>query len=312
MFLDLPLSRIMKTMAEMRLAMMATKARPIMMRMTSIVNMRRPQLGKVLASNLIPFVAAIALIALTLSLGRWQLERAAQKAALLEAQTQALAQPPINGNLQTLASTDWGRRRVRLQGEWLNSKTIFLDNRTYKGQAGFFVLTPLRLNGSSVASADPIIVLRGWVARDPAQRTRLPTLSSTSSAEVTGIAESFDVHRSRLIPSTQTDPRGARMREGDGGRIWQSLDALEASVWVGMPLAPFVLRQLNTQTAPDGLARDLQRDLQRDWSAGLDGLTNAINKHKGYAFQWFAMAVALTLLSLYYLILRPRKRKVTG
>src|SRR5207245_11512055 len=64
-------------------------------------------------------------------------------------------------------------RPVRLRGQWLAERTVFLDIRQMNGRPGFFVVTPLRL-----ADGGAVLVQRGWVPRDLAQRTRLPAIDT--------------------------------------------------------------------------------------------------------------------------------------
>ena len=104
-------------------------------------------------------IATWAMVALTFSLGRWQQGRADYKQALA-AQLQARQAEPALDNRALLKSGDLAldlHRSVRLQGRWLAERTIYLDNRPMQGRAGFWVYTPLLLEGSSRA----ILVQRG-------------------------------------------------------------------------------------------------------------------------------------------------------
>ena len=100
-------------------------------------------------------LAAVAAMAVTASLGRWQLSRAAQKLALQAAIDERQALPPLAPG-ELLQGGDTLHRRVVLRGQWLPEATVFLDNRQMQGRPGFFVFTPLRLEGRQavVLSAD--------------------------------------------------------------------------------------------------------------------------------------------------------------
>ena len=141
-------------------------------------------------------LATVAAVALTARLGFWQLDRAAQKLALqtaIEAQQQRpalsadeLAEAPAEAASQV-------HRQVRLRGQWLHEHTVFLDNRTMNGRVGFFVLTPLQLQGRPQA----LLVQRGWVPRDALERSRVPALSRPAGpVELRG--------RLALAPSSRT------------------------------------------------------------------------------------------------------------
>jgi surfeit locus 1 family protein len=74
--------------------------------------------------------------------------------------------------------------------------------------------------------------------------------------------------------------------------IRQNLDASHVQAQTGMPVLPVVLVQ--TGPASEGLLRD--------WPA----VNVGVEKHYGYALQWFGMSALMALLYLWYQILKPR------
>ena len=100
---------------------------------------------------LIVLVATLLGVALTARLGVWQLDRAAQKKALQHSLEQRAAMPDLPASAlahtvqEAAAQHD---RHIRLQGRWIDSATIFLENRQMNGRPGFYVVTPLVLSGS--------------------------------------------------------------------------------------------------------------------------------------------------------------------
>jgi surfeit locus 1 family protein len=116
-------------------------------------------------------VAALIGIALTLSLGFWQWGRGSSAPRCTRRSQRAAASPrwPSPNCRRTLDADDpLLHRRAVLQGEWLPAHTVFLDNRQMNGVPGFYVLTPLRLQGRN----DVVLVQRGWVQRNFARRER--------------------------------------------------------------------------------------------------------------------------------------------
>jgi len=88
------------------------------------------------------------MIALTVSLGRWQVNRGDEKAArqsMFEARTRET--PLVLGGSSGPADALL-YRRVRVAGEWLPEGLVFIDNRIHDGRAGFEVIAPLRIAGS--------------------------------------------------------------------------------------------------------------------------------------------------------------------
>ena len=211
----------------------------------------------------IPFIAALTAAAIGISLGQWQTRRAAEKLAV-EARQQAreVESPALLGSAKQ-APEDVEFRRLKVRGEFVPEWTVYLDNRPYKGAAGFYVLTPMKIAGSDIH----VLVARGWAKRDVADRTRLPAISTPAgTVELEGVA--------RRTP-------GNILQLGEAaplkrGAIVQNIDVQEFGRAAGMDMQPFVLEQ--SSDTQDGMVRDWPRP-----SAGVE-------KHQGYAFQWYALA----------------------
>lgn len=234
---------------------------------------------------LIPTLAAAAAVALTASLGTWQLRRADEKAALQAARDAALADVPVAVDARPVDARALDGRRVVLRGRFDATRTVFLDNRTRRGVAGFHVLAPLRPEGAD-PDAPHVMVLRGWIARDPVDRARVPALVTPEGAvRVEGLAAA------ELAQPIVLGGADAGAREG---RILQRYDPAEYAAWAGLAVQPIVVRQ--TSALDDGLARD--------WAEPGGG----VDRHLGYAFQWFAMAAAVVALWAWFAVIAPRRR----
>ncbi|WP_394789200.1 SURF1 family protein [Rhodoferax sp.] len=219
-------------------------------------------------------------VAATLSLARWQLSRAAQKEALHAAIEQQNLRPPVGlADLpaQPAGQAQWDNllhRQIRLRGSWVPQRTVFLDNRQMRDQTGFYVVTPLQLTGSSAV----ILVQRGWVARNFLDRTALPQIDSPAGeVEIQG--------RMAPPPSKLYEFKGA-----DAGAIRQNLDVAAFSAETGLALLPLSV----LQTGPT------KGRLQRDWPPANLG----VEKHYGYAFQWFGLCALIVLLYVWFQIVR--------
>jgi surfeit locus 1 family protein len=82
------------------------------------------------------------------------------------------------------------------------------------------------------------------------------------------------------------------------GRIVQNLTIARYTQMTPIAVQPFVLRQ--DSALDDGLTRE--------WPAPDFG----IDKHYGYAFQWFALAATLTIFYAYTQFKRGRKSAAPG
>lgn len=230
--------------------------------------------GRLLAA--LPLLAGLALLALTVSLGNWQLRRAEEKRAL-QARIDALAtRPPVALRADAVDVPEW--LPLRLEGRWRGEATILLDNRTHGGRAGYHVLTPLELaDGSGV-----VLVNRGWVAAGP-DRARLPAATPPAGVQVL----EGRVRRPEAAPFTLA-------AEAARGRLWQYLDLAAYRQSSGLALAPWVVQQ--SSSAADGLVRDWPRP-----DAGID-------RHRGYAFQWYALAGLAGFLCAWHVRRRHSRR----
>ncbi len=262
---------------------MASKARRLPLRqMTSFYGR-----GSILMAS----VVALLVAALGASLGFWQLRRADEKAAMQAEMDRAAAAAPLDvasalaaagagsGDDRGAGNRDSGEdavaaldgRRVIARGTLESEYTIFLDNRTREGVAGFHVLSPLRLADSDRA----VLVLRGWAPRHPADRTRLPPVPTPAEPVVVeGTAQA------RLAQPLQL---GEDPAPRPGERLWQHFDYEKFTRWSGLALVPVIIRQTAEPAYQDGLARD--------WNQ--PGVS--VDRHHGYAFQWFALT-AMTLV----------------
>jgi surfeit locus 1 family protein len=271
-------------------------------------------------------------MAATAALGVWQLQRAAFKEALAKqierrsklpaidsfaplatdskvqdstssAGVNAAPDPSAAASVQALV-----HRRVDLRGMWLHQHTVFLDNRYMGGRPGFIVATPLQ----SLASKQVLWVQRGWVPRDPQDRTRLPSLPAAAEpvtvrgrvvAEVSRVyalgeataapaVASTTQAASPQAPATQPSAPGAAR----GSRIGQNLPAVDFGS--SLQLLPVAV----LQTVPEG--SDPPDGLQRDWTP----LDSGVAKHYGYAFQWFALCGLIMVLYAWFQFIAPRRR----
>ena len=234
------------------------------------------------ASRGLILLAALCAALLTARLGVWQLDRAAQKEALRAAILQRGALPPLEaGQLaqEAAAAEPQIHRRIAVTGRWLHRFTVFLDNRQMGGRPGFYVVTPLQL-----PAGDCVLVQRGWVARDPLDRRHLPTLPA-----VEGSVRVF----ARIAPPPS---RLFEFGADEAGPIRQNLDPNAYSREIGIALRPLSLLQLEPEdsASPDGLLRDWPLPAQD------------IQKHHGYAFQWFAMSLLIAGLYVWFQLIRPR------
>lgn len=224
-------------------------------------------------------LGTLALGAAFLAAGAWQLRRADQKAALLASYAEGSMASPLQGPVPDAAAKDNRYRRIVLRGHYDSSHQVLLDARVIDRQAGYEVLTPLRIGAAA------ILVNRGWVPA-PADRGKLPAVAvADDPREVRG--------RLDLLPRAALRPGVAPAAAGDEWpRRLLFPTAAEIAAAVGYPVHDYQV--LLDPGEPDGYLRRWQPRL----------LTP--QQHIGYAVQWFALAIALGVI---YLVLNLRNRR---
>lgn len=234
------------------------------------------------APRLIPTLATLALLPVIVGLGVWQLDRAAQKAEL-QAKYDARAAAPartLGMSVQTVEALRF--HRVVARGRYDDGHQILIDNRVHQGRVGYHVITPFKIEGGETR----VLVNRGWVALG-ADREHLPAIETPPGVqEISGVAT---VPAERVFTLGKPGAPG-----GDWERVWQTLDLARFKAAVTYPLQPVVVL-LDPESPAGGFVRNWLR------------LDAGVATHKAYAFQWFALAIALLTLYLVVNIRKPRR-----
>lgn len=218
----------------------------------------------------LPALAALFFAGLTFWLGLWQLGRAEEKRAKQAAFDAAATLPAVE--LAALPVSAAPFSRVRVSGQFAAAYQIYLDNRLLQGRAGYHVIVPLAYSGGVV------LVNRGWLvaASDRAIRPVAPLPSAPVTLE--GL----------LVPAQS---RYVELSErGVAGPVWQNLSLARYRDWYQAKHRGELPDRMLLQTSPaaDGLVRDWPRP-----DAGVE-------RHLGYAVQWFALTAAIFALYAYY------------
>ena len=221
--------------------------------------------------GLLAIVVTVLTLAVLLYLGSWQMSRSSEKQALIDSYKAAPDMPPVGLNNM---SEEWERerfRRIELLGQYDNEHQLLLENQIHQNHSGYMVLTPFRLDN---AAGSYVLVNRGWVER-PVDN-RLPEVAVVSER--------------RTIHGLVNNPPEVGVRLGslnDSMPGWPKAVPYLDSDWLALQLAsdikPWVV--LLAEDERDGFVREWQPSVRM-----------GPEKHMGYAFQWFSLAVALLVL----------------
>ena len=224
-----------------------------------------------------PTLAYLCLLPLLLALGIWQLGRSEEKSVFLKQQQLGSASAEIielsarlENNVDALRY-----KKVRATGHYDPAHQFLIDNQISAGKAGYFVLTPFILAGETKA----VLVNRGWVPLNK-DRSVLPDVQMMQAPTVVA-------GRINRFPSVGIKLAGAEIPTDGWPSVAQVVDSEVLAKKLAYPLFPFQLE----------LDKDQPAGFKRDWQTSAVMLPE---QHIAYAFQWFALAITLTLLFIWY------------
>ena len=212
----------------------------------------------------VPFVAMLVVVAIGILLGNWQLRRADEKRAIETRLMARESQAPLALTAAPVSADDIEYRRISVTGEFDRGWPLYLDNRPHAGNAGFYLLMPFRIADST----RHVLIARGWIPVDVHNRNRLPLVDTPAGiVEIEGVAIRNPGHVLQLGTAAALQP----------GAILQNLTVAEFAAASKFDMPPIVIEQ--SSDTRDGMVRDWPRP-----SAGIE-------RHLGYAFQWYALAL---------------------
>jgi surfeit locus 1 family protein len=227
--------------------------------------------------KILVLLVALSGILITALLGRWQLQRAAEKEQYQAAINDKKSYPVLQSAqlVSSGAPEQLVHQPVAVSGTWLSHATVLLDNRQMQGRVGFFVMTPLQLDQAPWV----VWVQRGWIARHFLEREQILD---------------FETPSGKVVIQGLIAPPPSKLytfETAEQGRIRQNLD-LQAHQWgAGIHTLPVLVRQ--TGPASEGLLRD--------WPQ----VDSGVQKHYGYAVQWFGLSALIVILWVWFQWLAP-------
>lgn len=206
------------------------------------------------------------------SLGAWQLKRAEQKRTIenqinaRSADTALILDGPIAWDAEKIQY-----QNIKVEGEFVPTGQILIDNMLVDSMPGYHVVTPLNIAGTDLH----ILVNRGWVAQG-SSREQLPRVSLPEGlVSLQGV-----VRTPSALPFVESSPDP--LSSTAAFNVWLYLDLEKYENESSLEMVPFAMLQ-NSHTG-DGLLRE--------WPA----YKAKVAMHIGYAIQWFAFAVIVTVI----------------
>jgi surfeit locus 1 family protein len=212
-------------------------------------------------------------LALFMSLGLWQLDRAAYKDSIkMKFESRLKVDFRRFDGWESLSESglsDMEFQKVIMRGRYDSARSLLIDNQLHKGKAGYHVLTPFELAGGNKI----VLVNRGWVALGES-REQLPQIESPAVDEsIRGIVS---------VPGTD----GYRLGEVS---LLDSWPQVVPFIDIGPMQSTF-----NNRLLPIILWLDPEQagHYQRAWNP----VWADPEKSRAYAWQWFSFAIIALIL----------------
>lgn len=235
--------------------------------------------GFAFTPHLIPSVFLLLALPLLISLGTWQLHRAAEKRQL---QTQFHHNRHIAITLDEIKAKPASAlqyRKIRVTGHYDNAHPLLIDNKISHHRIGYDVITPFIPNHHHKI----LLVNRGWIS-GTRNRNQLPHITPIIGEQtIEGQIKSIPEKVFLLSQKVHLDAWPL---------LIQALSLQQITQAYQKPLFPFVV--LLSPTSPSGYTREWRPTLMTP------------EKHVAYAMQWFALALTLVII---YLALNTQRRR---
>lgn len=249
-----------------------------------------------LASHLL----VLAVVAVLVTLGQWQVQRLEERRDQNERLEQRLAAPPVDvtelASRPSLDDAALEYRRVTVTGTYLPEEELLLEGRQLRGQSGRDSFLPLQLEDGTL-----VLVRRGWVPRELGPPPLEDAAPPAGEVTVEGYLER-SVPEPGFGPRNPTEGELAVIQVPDVDRIAEQLPG---------PTFPMIVRL--TAQDPPPVASDAVA------ARGLDALP-AIHpqepfdegSHLSYAIQWHTFALLALIAYVAFWRARLRDEGDTG
>ena len=228
-----------------------------------------PKVFKSFRPSKIATLVLFLLACLFMMLGSWQQKRSLEKAEIEQQHRIAL---PLS--LEKAIAQGSRFSPVDVSGHYDVHRHILLDNQIWQGRAGVYVFTPFYTTEGMT-----ILVNRGWLPLAPDRKTMPEIPTPQHEIVLKGMLN--------ILPVP--------------GRVLGSADQLKQEQW------PQLVTYLNLQDISGSLDTPLENWVIQLSKSATDGFGGrewkpvflSSERHKGYAFQWFALVAACVVMWVY-------------
>ena len=198
-------------------------------------------------------------ISIFIALGSWQLVRLNWKLDLIEQIQSSLKDEPININNTVLKNY----LRIKAVGTIDFENQIYLYNLNEKGEPGFEVINPIKINNENY------LLNRGWI---PFNKKNEKEINIIDENNIVGILR-------KQIKANMFKPKNDILNN-----YWFTLNRQDLYKLTGEKFSPYIIYLSSKSELPK--AKMIT--------------ANISNNHKKYAITWFSLAISILLIYLYF------------
>jgi surfeit locus 1 family protein len=229
-------------------------------------------------------------VAVMARLGKWQLDRLAQRRAFNATVQAQIDAPPLELTANTLQEdlSAMEYRKVTVVGEYDFSQQVALRNQVVGDQWGVHLITPLRIQGANSA----VLVDRGWIPEGDFESGDWTKFNESGVLTINGVIRAS---QSKADVGLRSDPTLAPGQTGLPAWNFVNIDRIAKQI--SMPVLPVYIQE---SPDPAWTGQPVRTQPQLDLSEG---------PHLGYAIQWFTFALFLAGGYPFFIIRQERKEK---
>ncbi|NOZ11681.1 MAG: SURF1 family protein [Gammaproteobacteria bacterium] len=233
-------------------------------------------------TKLFQLFVAVFFISAFVGLGVWQLYRAEQKERLQDRYADRRLAPALLIDPDSVGNEDLDFRKLRMHGHFDIRKQFYLSNKLYEHRLGYHVIAPFRFRGSNTA----VLVNLGWVPHRSTDPSVLPSVVIPQT-QMELVGSVYRPIHNRFVAAEPT------VRRELWPLLWPQMNIQYFANRVSYQVLPYIVR-LDPKQPTVGFVRQWPRPQLRP------------ERNRGYAFQWFAMALAVAVT---YVVLGLRRRR---
>ena len=219
-----------------------------------------------------PSIFSIIIFAILFTFGTWQVKRLFWKEALIERYVSESQSNPIKNPSELDSPKIKEFKSVEVSGLFLHKEETYITGKTFEGNAGFHVITPLKLRNNKI-----ILINRGWVS----EGYKNPKKRKFSLVE-------GEVLLKGIIRYPQK--KGYFVPENDGKNgFWFTIKPNEIVKFLNLT---------SNQVIINYYIDALRQGEKLTLPIGVTGKPKLRNQHLSYAVTWYGLA--LSLLFVYF------------